>query len=103
MANTYFQCKQFRIEQANCAQKVSEVACIQGAWTTLPPNTKHVLDIGFGTGLLTLMLAQRYSINIDAVELEPLCFEQGKINIQASNIASSISWYQNDIRTCAHQ
>jgi tRNA1Val (adenine37-N6)-methyltransferase len=59
MSNSYFQFKQFRIEQGNCAMKVTTDACIQGAWTPLLPNVRRVLDIGAGTGLLSLLLAQR--------------------------------------------
>ena len=49
--------------------KVTTDACIQGAWTPILPGIKRVLDIGAGTGLLSLMLAQRNKdIIIDGID-----------------------------------
>lgn len=92
MANHWFQFKQFRIEQDKCAMKVSTDACIQGAWTaeswiahSTPSKDLRVLDIGTGTGLLALMLAQTFpQANIDAVELEPGAALQATHNFQHS-------------------
>ncbi len=104
MANAYFQCKQFRIEQGDCAQKVSETACIQGAWTPVPETARNVLDIGSGTGLLSLMLAQRFPwLQLDAIELDASTFEQGKQNILSSVFHSRIHCMQGDVRTLSTQ
>jgi tRNA1Val (adenine37-N6)-methyltransferase len=104
MANAYFQCKQFRIEQGHCAQKVSETACIQGAWTPVPEKARYALDIGSGTGLLSLMLAQRFScLQLDAIELDSSTFEQGKQNISSSVFHSQIHCMQGDVRTLSTQ
>lgn len=85
MANSYFQFKQFRIEQAECAMKVSTDACIHGAWTPIEPQVKNVLDIGTGTGLLSLMLAQRgMNIHIDAIEIDAQAAMQAMDNFNAS-------------------
>ncbi len=100
MSNNWFQFKQFRIEQDGCAMKVTTDACIQGAWTPIAPETRSVLDIGAGTGLLSLMLAQRHAdITIDAVEVETTAATQAaknfdlspwkeRINISCDNIKS---------------
>lgn len=94
-----FTFKQFAIRQDRCAQKVSEMACIFGAWIELPESASSVLDIGSGTGLLSLMLAQRYSVQIDAIELEASCFLQGKENVMASPFHTRIHCMQGDIRS----
>jgi len=100
MSNSYFQFKQFRIEQDHCAMKVSTDACIQGAWTPIFDGVEHVLDIGTGTGLLSLMLAQRNpDILIDAIELDINAAQQAKYNSSASPWASRINVIQGDIRT----
>ncbi len=97
--NTYFQFKQFIINQDKCAQKVSEIACIQGAWTSIPHNAIRVLDIGSGTGLLSLMMAQRYpSIDLDAIEIDLSTFEQLNENINNSNFKNRIQCIHEDIR-----
>lgn len=90
MANSYFQFKQFRVEQERCGMKVCTDACIQGAFTTFP-EAKRILDIGCGTGLLSLMLAQRHpEALIDAVEIEANAFAQASDNIAASPWAERI-------------
>jgi len=100
MSNTYFQFKQFRIAQENCAMKVTTDTCIQGAWTPVLPNVWKALDIGAGTGLLSLMLAQRSPhIIIDAIELDRETAEQAEDNISASHWAGRINVLEGDART----
>lgn len=84
MANDYFQFQQFRIEQGNCAQKVSTDACLLGAAADLT-GASRVLDIGTGTGLLALMAAQRApAATIEAVEIDPAAAAQAAANVAAS-------------------
>ncbi|RYD55448.1 MAG: methyltransferase domain-containing protein [Sphingobacteriales bacterium] len=98
MSNSWFRFKQFTIHQDRCAMKVSTDACIQGAWTPMADTVKHVLDIGTGTGLLSLMLAQRAAgINIDAIELDADAASQARENVSASTWANRIDVMQGDI------
>jgi tRNA1Val (adenine37-N6)-methyltransferase len=90
MANSYFQFQQFRIEQGDCAQKVSTDACILGAAVDLTGATQ-VLDIGTGTGLLTLMAAQRApAAQLEALELDVTTAAQAARNVAASPWAGRI-------------
>jgi tRNA1Val (adenine37-N6)-methyltransferase len=91
LANSYFQFQQFRVEQGDCAQKVSTDACLLGAATGLRHAT-HVLDIGTGTGLLALMVAQRApTATIEALEIDPLAAAQAAANVAASPWAARIT------------
>lgn len=99
MGNNYFQFRQFKIEQDRCAMKVSTDACIQGAWTPVSSSTKTALDIGTGTGLLSLMVAQRNSvIKIDALEIDSSAAQQARDNITASPWADRITVVEADVR-----
>ncbi len=95
MPNTYFQFKQFRIEQDRCALKVTTEGCLLGALVTLDGKEKYVLDIGTGTGLLSLMIAQRSGAIVYAVELAPEAVEQANENFKIS------PW--NDRMTVIHE
>ncbi|MBX7153673.1 MAG: methyltransferase [Bacteriodetes bacterium] len=93
MANTFFQFKKFRVEQSVNAMKVCTDACLFGAWITVH-NATTVLDIGTGTGVLALMIAQRSSASITAVELMPESAEEAKRNVQASK------WHESILVVC---
>ena len=99
MANSYFKFKQFKIHQDKCAMKVCTDACLFGA---LVAGSKqligHCLDIGTGTGLLALMLAQKNkALKIDAVEIDTDAASQAQENISASLWADSIQVFNADI------
>lgn len=99
MSNSYFQFKQFRVEQGRSAMKVSTDACIQGAWTPVQAEARKVLDIGAGTGLLSLMMAQRFpQLEIDAVELNEDAAHEAADNIAASPWSARIRVHQGDVR-----
>lgn len=89
MPNHYFEFKEFRVEQDQCAMKVCTDACLFGAWTAAIINEfeiapTNILDIGAGTGLLSLMLAQACSAQIDAIEMETGAATQAAANCKAS-------------------
>ncbi len=82
--------------------KVSTLACILGAYAS-SDNPKRILDIGAGTGLLSLMVAQRFNAAIDAVEIDPDAYEQAKTNIRMSPWPDRIHVVQNDIKEFARE
>jgi len=100
MSNSYFQFKQFRIDQGDCAMKVTTEGCILGAWAhALKPE--RILDIGAGTGVLTLMLAQRYNCALDAVEIDELAADQALENFSSSPWNERLRLYYRDVETFA--
>lgn len=75
--------------------KVSTDACIQGAWTPLPPRCRRVLDVGAGTALLSLMLAQRApDASVVGLENDPEAAEQAAENAASSPFASRVEIVQ---------
>jgi tRNA1Val (adenine37-N6)-methyltransferase len=79
--------------------KVSTDACIQGAWTPLPEGPLRVLDIGTGTGLLSLMVAQRNpAAAIDAIEIDAAAALQARENVGNSPFAGQICIHHADAR-----
>lgn len=79
--------------------KVSTDACIQGAWVPVGDDATHALDIGCGTGLLSLMLAQRFpQLHIDAIELDEAAAQQATENITASPWAHRVQVLHADAR-----
>lgn len=80
-----FQFKQFKIAQDRCAMKVGTDGVLLGAWTPLINNPYTVLDIGTGTGVIALMLAQRsHAEQIDAIEIDDEAYEQATENFENS-------------------
>ncbi len=92
--NSTFHCKQFSIEQDRCAMKVCTDAMIFGAVASIE-NAKRILDIGTGTGLLALMIAQRNpDASIDAIEIEAEAVLQAKENFENSKFKHQISAFE---------
>ncbi len=81
--NNYFKFKQFTIQQNNAAMKVGTDGVLLGSWTTVE-KVSSVLDIGTGTGIIALMMAQRSSAKIDAVEIEESAYADALLNFKNS-------------------
>ena len=80
-----FSFKQFSVQQDKCAMKIGTDSVLLGAWCPIDNNPFSVLDIGAGTGVLSLMLAQRsHAEQIDALEIDEDAYEQCVENFEAS-------------------
>ncbi|WP_053992781.1 tRNA1(Val) (adenine(37)-N6)-methyltransferase [Mangrovimonas sp. TPBH4] len=83
--NKPFAFKQFTVEQDKCAMKIGTDSVLLGAWASVEANPFSVLDIGAGTGVLSLMLAQRSNAElIDALEIDDDAYEQCVANFENS-------------------
>ena len=84
MSNSYFKFKQFQINQDRCAMKVGTDGVLLGAWAPID-GVHNILDIGTGTGLIALMLAQRCpSANIEAIDVDEAAVLQAQENVADS-------------------
>ena len=109
MANPYFRFKQFTIYHDRCAMKVTTDSCLFGSWCAeeirnenKKEETKTVLDIGSGSGLLSLMIAQKNDCFIDAVEIDKGAAEQAKENVAASPWKDRINVHQINALDFSH-
>ena len=83
MKSSYFQFQAFRVRQSHSAMKIGTDGVLLGAWAQLPETCKTVLDIGTGTGLLFLMLAQRYAqISFHAIEIDAAAAAEAQFNFE---------------------
>jgi len=99
LANDYFSFKQFTIHQEMCSLRVSTDSCILGAWFAIKSfSPEKTLDIGSGTGLLMLMLAQKKTGILKGIEIAPSCYRQLQENISKSPWAGRCSAVNGDTR-----
>jgi tRNA1Val (adenine37-N6)-methyltransferase len=103
MPNSYFQFKQFTVFHDRTAMKVTTDSCLFGAWCAQRIYDKeikgNILDIGAGTGLLALMIAQQNNVSIEAVEIDKDASEQAAENIAASPWKDQIQVFNQDALT----
>jgi tRNA1Val (adenine37-N6)-methyltransferase len=80
-----FKFKEFTVAQDRCAQKIGTDGVLLGAWATTQQEPRTILDIGSGTGVISLMLAQRFAnSNIEALEIDVDAYEQATENFENS-------------------
>ena len=96
MPTPYFSFKKFTVYHDKCAMKVGTDGVLLGAWTNVNTSQK-ILDIGTGSGLVALMLAQRCEASITAIDIDSEAVEQTKINIEASNWKDRMEVFHTDL------
>ncbi|MCD8166410.1 MAG: methyltransferase [Bacteroides sp.] len=95
MPNPYFKFKKFEVWHDKCAMKVGTDGVLLGAWADVT-DAENILDIGTGTGLISLMLAQRSDGNIVALEIDEHAVEQARENVLRSPWEERITVLQGD-------
>jgi len=99
-----FKFKQFAIRQDKAAMKVGTDGVLLGAWVNLNFNPQSILDIGTGTGLIALQMAQRSDAEIlDAIELEPQAFEEAVDNFEQSDWGDRLYCYHSSLQDFADE
>lgn len=97
-AKEIFRFKQFEINQKDCAMKVGTDGVLLGAWADVS-EVYDVLDIGTGTGVIAIMLAQRIqNANIDAVEVSEMACERANENMQNSPFSKRLKSIHDTIQ-----
>ncbi|NCT09571.1 MAG: methyltransferase [Flavobacteriia bacterium] len=92
--SSFFKFKQFLIQQDKSAMKIGTDAVLLGAWCSISHFPVKILDIGSGTGIISLMLAQRSDAEtIDAIEIDKNAFEQSVENFEKSFWADRLYCY----------
>lgn len=97
MPNNYFKFKQFTIYHDLCAMKVGTDGVLLGAWTDCV-DKKTILDIGTGSGLIALMLAQRSKADIDAIDIDENAYLQSKINFENSPFRERLTPFHSSLQ-----
>ena len=99
MSKKPFQFKEFTIHQDKTAMKVGTDGVLLGAWVDLSDQPDSILDIGTGTGLISLQLAQRCNaMTIDALEIEPNAYEQAVENFENSDWGDRLFCYHASLQ-----
>ena len=98
MSNDYFQFRQFVVHQQRCAMKVGTDGTLLGAWAAAPSGQCRILDIGTGTGLIALMMAQRYpEAEVTGIDIDEDAVAQADENVRLSPFSERIRICHLDI------
>lgn len=104
MSNKPFKFKEFAVNQDKTAMKVGTDGVLLGAWAQLKPEYFSVLDVGAGTGLIALMLAQKSNAEvIDAIELNDDAYEQSVQNFEQSDWGDRLFCYHASLQEFADE
>lgn len=96
MPNPYFAFKKFTVYHNLCAMKVGTDGVLLGAWADID-SAKNILDIGTGSGLIALMMAQRSEAFITGIDIDKDAVTQAKINFEASPWSNRMQAIQEDL------
>ena len=100
MGKDSFTFKQFVVRQDRCAMKVGTDGTLLGAWAEMERDDGRVLDIGTGTGLIALMMAQRYpEAKVTGIDIDEMAVSQAVENVQGSPFADRIEVLQADVNS----
>lgn len=89
-----FRFKHFTVAQDRCAMKIGTDSVLLGAWTPITSHPETILDIGAGTGILALQMAQRTdAFSIDAIEIDDEAYEQCVENFENSDWGDRLFCY----------
>lgn len=102
MPGSVFQFKQFKIKQDKCAMKVGTDAVLLGAWIKTG-EAKHILDVGTGTGIIALMLAQKSNALIDAIDIDRNAVEQAQENVANSPFKENVSVFHKSLQSFSNE
>jgi tRNA1Val (adenine37-N6)-methyltransferase len=98
MSNDYFQFRQFIVHQQRCAMKVGTDGTLLGAWAAAPSVKCRILDIGTGTGLIALMMAQRFpESEVIGIDIDPEAVAQARENVRLSPFSEQITIEHQDL------
>lgn len=97
MSNPYFKFKQFTVYHDLSAMKVNTDSVLLGSWTDTK-DAKSILDIGTGSGILALMLAQRSEAMIDAIDIDKDAYLQASQNSEQSKWKDRITLYHQSLQ-----
>ncbi|MDG2311170.1 MAG: methyltransferase [Flavobacteriales bacterium] len=98
--------QRFTVKDEKCAMKIGTDGVLLGAWASMqsPEKTLDIVDVGSGSGVVALMLAQRFTESkVTAVELEPLAVEQSRENFENSPFNSRINCVEASFQDWANE
>jgi tRNA1Val (adenine37-N6)-methyltransferase len=102
MPNAHFAFKQFTIQQDKCAMKVGTDAVLLGSWVK-PNGAKRILDIGTGTGVIALMIAQRSEALIDGIDIDDSACLQATENVASSPWSERVRILHHSLQEYSHE
>lgn len=98
MANDFFRFKQFIVRQQHCAMKVGTDGTLLGSWASAPAGACRILDVGTGTGLIALMMAQRFpEAQVTGIDIDTDAVVQASENALESPFKERIMIREGDV------